>query len=287
MTTPYALLNEFTAFIEAREQLRQRREKKKWPWTTDPILGEYRFCNVNRQNDRMTRLLQDWLYRGKHPLNAIEFNAVPMRLFNQAHTMQAIGWLDPMKEGWQKQIKAGVAKVAAKGLTPFNPAYIVSTNGVAMDKVDYLIERVIGNVAARWRTHPKPGALCYDWAEWYMESDGLGNFIANQIVTDLKYGPLNRSADWTSFILAGPGTIRGLNRMLGVDKGMSIPQAMAKKHLHDIREAVRGMKLKYVDVGCFLDLNNLSNCFCEFDKYMRAKTGDGTPKQRYEAVEEV
>jgi len=277
----------FISFIEAREELRRRRANGDWPWTNDPILGGYRFCNVNRQHDRMTILLQDWLSVGAGNPVFIEFNAVPLRLFNQRHTMDLIGWMDPTKPGWEEQIRNGVEAVRKKGLTPFNAAYIVSTNGVAMDKVDYLIERVIGNVAERWKTRPKPGSLCHDWAKWYMESDGLGNFIANQIVTDLKYGPLKHAADWETFVLAGPGTIRGLNRMLGVDKGMSIPQAMAQKHLVDIRAHLRKQKLKWVNVDCFNDLNNLSNCFCEFDKYMRCILEEGTPKQRYEAVEEV
>lgn len=170
--TSYPLYKEFIAFIEAREELRQRRAAKLWPWTTDPILAQYRFCNVNRQHDRMTMLLQEWLFQkpdfpGRALMDFVEFNAVPCRLFNQRHTMDAIGWLNPLSKGWRDQVRAGVAKVRAAGLTPFNPAYIVSTNGVSMDKVEYLLERVIGDVAKRWETgHPSlTSGSCLEWAK--------------------------------------------------------------------------------------------------------------------------
>lgn len=292
ITTIYPLFHEFVAFIEARERLRLRRAAKQWPWTTDPILSQYRFCNVNRQHDRMTIRLQEWLFQdpkfpGRRFRDFVEFNAVPCRLFNQRHTMDAIGWLNPLSDSWQAQIRNGVLTVRNAGLTPFNPAYIVSTNGVAMDKVEYLIERVIGDVAQRWRLgHPRNlGPACKAWADWYMQSDGLGRFIANQIVTDLKYGPLSSADDTESFVMAGPGTKRGLNRLLGKDKDASLPDP--EKHLWNIRQLLKGAFLKYCSIKFFNDLNNLSNCFCEFDKYQRAKTGEGRPKQHYEAVEEV
>lgn len=291
-TTTYPLYKEFVAFIEARERLRVRRASAAWPWTTDPILGQYRFCNVNRQHDRMTILLQEWLFQpSANPhrahLDFIEFNAVVCRLFNQAHTVSAIGWLNPLSKGWQEAVRAGVAKVRAKGLTPFNPAYIVSTNGISMDKVEYLLDRVLGDVAARYTTKPAGLATLREWATWYMKSPGLGNFIANQIVTDLKYGPFSQALDWKTFVMAGPGTKRGLNRILGRDKDAGMAQGAAERHLGDIRQLLKGTPLKVVPFAYFDDMNNLSNCFCEFDKYRRAVTLEGKPKQRYDAVEEL
>ena len=43
-------------FIHAREDVRKRREAgMPWPWTDNPILQRYKFCNVRREDDRVTR----------------------------------------------------------------------------------------------------------------------------------------------------------------------------------------------------------------------------------------
>lgn len=285
-TTTYPLFKEFVAFIKAREQTRVNRENGVWPWTTDPIISKYRFCNVNRQHDRQTIELQKWLFGCWDISQVVFFNAVVARLFNQAHTCRAIGWQDPTLNGWKNDVRDGVAVIRASARTPFNPAYIVSTNGRSMDKVEYLLEVVLGGVAERWATRPESLISCEAWANWYKQTDGLGDFMVNQIVTDLKYGPLADAADWSTFVLAGPGTKRGLNRVRGDGKDCPMKQTDALRHLTNIRQLLKGVLLGHVKLSYFKDLNNLSNCFCEFDKYMRAASGEGTPKQKYEAIEE-
>ncbi len=277
MTISSSMLELFVSFIKERERVRVMKSKHKpLPWTQDPIISKYRFCNVNRQHDRQTVLLQRWLYKDKKA-KWVEFNAVPMRLFNQAHTMDAIGWLQPATPWWEN-VKGGVAEVKRKGLTPFNGAYIVSTNGVQMNKVDYILGRILRPLAKRWGDAPYGSKSCQAWADFYMGTDGLGNFIANQIVTDLKYGPLHDAKDWKTFVLAGPGTMRGLNRLLKRDINTPMKQDAARELLSDVRDLVWN-EVPFHEY--FDDLNNLSNCFCEFDKYRRTVEKQGKPKQLY------
>ncbi len=43
-------------WITERESIRRRREAgEPAPWTSDPVLRDYRFCNVRRENDAVTR----------------------------------------------------------------------------------------------------------------------------------------------------------------------------------------------------------------------------------------
>ena len=46
----------FWYWINERHQiyLRKQADPKGWPWTSDPILQEYRFCNVFRELDTVT-----------------------------------------------------------------------------------------------------------------------------------------------------------------------------------------------------------------------------------------
>ena len=50
-------------WITEREAIRKRREAgEPAPWTTDPILAAYRFCNVWREDDAVTRHIA-WTWR--------------------------------------------------------------------------------------------------------------------------------------------------------------------------------------------------------------------------------
>jgi hypothetical protein len=276
----YPNTNEFLQFIKERERIRIARSRMQAaPWTTDPILATYRFCNVNRQHDRETIAIQAWLkdVAGNLPERYLVINAIMARLFNRALTLRAIGPIDgPLEESKLLQIlEAGAAKVP----TPFNPAYIVSTNGVAMPKVKYLATRVLAPLV-RNLSGCMP-TTCAGMAGTLLAYDGIGDFIANQVVTDLKYleeSLLYAAPDWETFFLAGPGTRRGINRLMG--KPINTTMKGIPAWMIWFREKIAGRTAFDID-DHFKDMNNLGNCFCEFDKYVRAKTGEGKPKQLY------
>jgi hypothetical protein len=50
--------------------------------------------------------------------------------------------------------------------------------------------------------------------EQLIKFDGLGSFIAAQVIADLKYiEPFKFAIDWWTFAASGPGSRRGLNRV--------------------------------------------------------------------------
>src|SRR6516225_2755682 len=54
-------IEKFVTFIAEREAIRVRRfvMKKEWPWTDDPILQQYRFTNVHREDDAVSKHYQN------------------------------------------------------------------------------------------------------------------------------------------------------------------------------------------------------------------------------------
>lgn len=285
------MLNEFANFIVSRERLRLAKEVGATKLTDDPILATYRFCNVNRMHDRTTiglhELWKNWTggHFGADP--DLWFTVLVGRLFNQCHTMQEMnGVLD---EDWEDSIRRAVRAVRMNGKTPFNGAYIVSTNGVKMEKVQYLIDRVLTPAweSKHLRPHPRV-QTCEAWGEFLTSINGVGDFIANQVVSDLRYMTLDQhtTKDWETWVLGGPGTIRGLNRFFGKPVKGGLSQHNVQNCLRDIRSQLLRLPASHpftqMDLyGHFHDINNLSNCFCEWDKYMRAKLGEGRPKQLY------
>ncbi len=269
----------FSKFISAREAVRVNREAgKPWPWTRDPILQKFRFCNINREHDTVTRGIRG-LYDGMSD-KYLWFHLVVARLFNHLPTLTLLGQM-PMV-AWDKRITRVTQEMIGRGERVFNPAYIVSTNGHKMAKVPYLIEHVLDPIAHDWTARKPPLHTCQAWADYLLTFNGLGDFMVNQIVTDMKYTtllPYMLTDDWTSFVMAGPGTKRGLNRLQGRPTRDALSRTKAYDELLELRAAL--IKHQHPLVNYFLDLNNLANSLCEFDKMMRVSTGEGKPKQLY------
>jgi len=53
------MMNKFLGFVCERELVRLRKEDgRPKPWTDDKVLQTYRFCNINRNDDTVSR----WIY---------------------------------------------------------------------------------------------------------------------------------------------------------------------------------------------------------------------------------
>lgn len=269
----------FVDFCVARHQvyvLRHAGSPK--PWTDDPILQRYRFCNVYRELDAVTVWIRNnWStqYAGHEHL---WFAMCIARLLNNPHSLAEVRPLP-----WQaKKFRDVLEARAAAGDKVFSPAYIVSTNGHSMPKVQYLAELVLDPMWARRDLFaPKTGDTLESYHTRLMQAQGMGSFMAAQVVADLKNSPfdkLTKANDWWSWAAPGPGSVRGLNRIIGNG-------AVSKAHrdflgsLGVLRTAVNK---RFRNMGWKeLCAQDIQNCLCEYDKYERVRLGEGTPKQLY------
>lgn len=268
------------AFITAREKHRKAKEQGFWTGLgkPDPIILQYRFCNVRRNDDRVTKyVLEEFLPQfSSHQW----FAAVVARLFNNEDTLEAIAkFTVPFKSLNMRNTLHGRKTNGAKN---FNAAYIVSTNGRAMDKVKYLIECVLQPLWDKRAliAQALKGATLADAHAILMAQDGLGSFMAAQVLADIKYLEPEAWSDFATFAASGPGSKRGLNRVAGRGVDVPIREAVFRERLAALREAVND-RLKW---GEPLTAQDLQNCLCEYDKYQRAATGEGTPKQIYKPL---
>lgn len=286
LTIPKSSLRAFTKFCVERESIRIRRELegRPYPWTDDRILGTFSFCNVNREHDRVTRWIdanirQPYAY---HPL--LWFNLCVARLFNWPDTLRRIGFVKKFSPDTMLDI---CHSIRIGGGKLFTGAYIVSTNGLKMDKAEYVVRKVLAPLWDHRRYFHRydiDGSSCAQWAELMGSFNGLGGFMVNQIITDLKYTPILRDApDWRTFVIAGPGTKRGLNRLMKRGKNYLLSVNASYALLHLVRDAIGRQDVPGLSLICkhFNDMNNLSNCFCEWDKYERVRLGEGRPRALY------
>lgn len=276
-------VSDFVKFIEKREQYRVWREGGHKPRTPDPIIEQYRFCNVRRNDDRVTKWIHlNYLYRWKDDPE-LWFALVVARLFNNPDTLLGIAaYTLPFKP---EKMQNALHSWKGQGLKIFNAAYIVSTNGRAMDKIDYVIDVVLRPM---WANRKELSAKINNVGQLanvhiLLEQQlGLGSFMAAQVVADLKYAHPARWEDFNTFAASGPGSKRGLNYILGREPDTPMTEKFFRETLATVRDAVNA-RLKMEP----LTAHDTQNSACEFSKHERFRLTGQPPKQKYQRKEEA
>lgn len=273
-------VNDVVAFIKARERARLNKLNSyggKKP-VIDPIIAQYRFCNVRRNDDRVTKWIHEHILDHWRHHDELWFFLTVARLFNYPPSLyEMLDLLDPFKPAL---IRTRLHNRKKAGRKNFNAAYIVSTNGRTMDKVDYIVAEVLGPLWADRKAISKKIHVAPTLDEVHrilMDQNGMASFMAAQVVADLKYARPDRWEDFHTFAASGPGSKRGLNRIMEAPIDKPWREAAFRETLGLLRLKVNA-KLRWPEP---LTAQDLQNCLCEFDKYERARLGEGRPKQKY------
>lgn len=265
-------------WMDERERVRLLKESgAPRPWTTDPVIAEWRFCNVNRCDDRETK----WIFTNVIEANATSpvlwFNLCIARFLNWSPTLAQIGYFGVWdRDRFVTEIEA---RQAAKEKV-YTGAYMVPAGPAGTAKHVYLADAVFTKLWLLRETAPSVGSTCEQWNLFLRQAPLMGGFLRNQIITDMRYTHHLRSpTDWATFVLPGPGTQRGLNRLHALPLAKAWTAGEASRVLQALRGRVISDAPHYAEV--LRDINNLSNCMCEFDKYLRVLNGEGKPRARY------
>lgn len=266
-------------WIEERENIRTRKEAGlAKPWTADWVFQKTYFTNINREDDKVTKWIRNF-YAEKVIEPYFELNIALARWLNWPETLREVGFVDTADFGRvRRTLDALPGKV-------FGNAYVVSTNGLAMPKSQYVTEVLLPAAfdtfgpSGGWRI-ACTGSLAAAYKS-LLGVHGFGSFMAGQVLADLKNTighPLTQAHDWWDFVVPGPGSVRGVNWIFNGN-----PDRRAFSKFEDAVERIR----QYLAVDLQFDLidtlcnQNLQNCLCEFDKYCRVYTGQGLSKRSY------
>lgn len=272
---------ELLAFITERHSIYlERHAGISWPWTEDPILQQYRFCNVYRNLDKETQLIHDnWLRKLKRNED-LWFACVVARLVNWWPTLSTlklpVPW-DPL------DFVTFMDKRKAAGQKVFTGAYMVRADAVVSgSKAAYLADYVLTPLwHDRDKVRPHKGDTLETFHQRLMQYRDMGSFMAAQVVADAKYfdAHLLKSKDWHTWAASGPGSRRGLNRVMGLTPNDHWSEAAWRAQFAALHEKmcslIENEEMQYV-TG-----QDLQNCLCEFDKYERVRLGEGKPRSRY------
>jgi hypothetical protein len=290
-------VDRFVAFIEEREAIRVRRTSgKPWPWTQEPIMQTYRFTNIHREDDAVSKHYQKTVreFYGADPL--VLPATVFYRWFNRISTCDAFfnePYLD-LKSVFEEYMVIGDKRILLECLdkipTPHvTGAYII--NGMpGCPKGEGVISYFHEWCKKQWRQ---------EWEIWWCnigntgledvylwlraEAQGLGTFMTAQLVADLKYTScLLAAPDWWTWAAPGPGSMKGLNVVTGREFDATWREPDWLEQLSELNKKITPTLM---DIGIGeLHNQDLQNCLCEFSKFTKVSRGIGRPRQIFRHV---
>jgi hypothetical protein len=251
----------------------------------DYRMNQIRFCNVHRENDKVTIALRKSWMKPEDNRDDLPLIGVLARRLNTVAAFENI-------PEYPEVYTANELYAILKKATEANGGTIINTQA-------YKIAGLMGNYEGS-----PDGLRSYPWAlskltektaqKWLgaarqrfstleeahkilMELPSIGSFMSAQVVADLKHTKyLADAKDWWTWAAIGPGSQRGLNWYFDGDEKGNTTQHNFLDRLHQMEYEVTPLVSKDIPRISAQDWQNIC---CEFDKYNRFYNIDNTGKQ--------
>ena len=253
-------------------------------WTDDPILCTYKFTNVYRATDRVSQyLIRHVIYDNSGVFSAedVLLRILVFKIFNKIETWEYLERIlpEPITIRSFDAHKISLLLSRRQRQVPiFNNAYMMAGS--------HRLYNDLPSKHEKWLTMIQKEFIDTCLFKQIQEVDRLeavynllrrcsflGEFLAYQYAIDFNYSPyLNFSED--SFVKAGIGAIRGIKKCFQ-SYGHTYEDAIiyVHEHIEQLRERYGYTNFRPLP-GHEPTLIDLQNCFCETDKYLRAKIPD-------------
>lgn len=256
------------------------------PWTSDPILAQYKFTNCYRILDRVSQYLireiigsfwdrfEEVDDADTDQLRELFCRVYIFKMFNKIATWEAI------PEKYRHDCSGNLNNilnwaVGRNGL--FANAYLMAPAGEGFNysRVTLymtMLENILND--EQWLTLLCGDSLT-DSYELLARYHGFGPFLSYQFAMDFAYAAPFR-VNFNDFVVPGPGCIRGMEKVFG-----GLPKLTAHEQIGLLRylqyhqgslfKKYADKEFPYLIVGQeeLLKTNDFQNLFCEFDKYSR------------------
>jgi len=256
-------------------------ELSKEPLTNDIILKENKFTNVYRASDRISQyLIRNVIYDKLEGFDErdILFRILIFKIFNKIET-------------WE-YLESNIGSIS---INNFN---LLKVNKLLADRM--ALTPIYNNAYMMTGTHSKYNHLTYKHEKWLQmfhdeivtektlekiikaksleqvyralrERSFIGDFLAYQYTIDLNYSPVISFSENT-FVKAGIGSIRGIKKCFYPLGKFSFEDAIRYTHENFERYQQKYGYNEFKNLfGRQPTLIDIQNCFCETDKYLRAK----------------
>lgn len=279
-------LDQLVVYLHERERIRLAKlSGKPRPWTSDPILREFKFTNVLRENDRTTQWGQKNWFKPAVAEGAkdtiVLLNCGIFRFFG---TMAFAAELGFQRDFDADRLKRTAFAMERAGKKVFTSAYVITNGGHRCPKRDVVadvfltdlnnnLEYVLGDRENLFSRYAKRLSG--------IQGFGGTGFMAKEVLSDLHLSgavqPFTDRYEWTPI---GPGAQRGLQWMF--------PKSVIPKGVKAIpllitigKDLSTRLEPWMPQFGNDLDLHGIQFAMCEIDKYFRTKYAGGKPKNTY------
>lgn len=299
-----APLDRFFYWIKERHLMHRRRSAgAERPWTDDEILHGCFFTNPYRENDKVTVWFRETVRDPLRDDPKVIMATIIFRWFNYIPTGEFLllfrkTWgrklsrtdhygaleywdekavcagLDHRRDEEKRKIFTGAFMVNSPKGRPKNEGICWRIQNVWEDR-----QRVIRQIEKARSLEAAHKALANKY-------DGLGGFMAYEVITDLRHTALLEDArDIFTWCNPGPGCIRGLLRLDGredlLPKQNKQTPPRPKDWLDRVRHLVEISPEHLPRTMPRLEMREIEHSLCEWDKYERARLGDGQVKRKY------
>ncbi len=290
-----AVYDAYWRFASERQRIFFARvEGRRWPWTEDPVLREYKFTNAYRASDRVSQyLIRNVIYQGSPNPDEVFFRTLLFKIFNRIDTWELLqhefGEVTYANYSF-KRFDSVLSAAMARGERIYSAAYIMPSGGSKAPPGRKhsmhlrLIEQMMKDGLPEKIESSRSMAKAFELIRAYPT---IGDFLAYQYVTDLNYGPLTTFSE-KEFVIPGPGALSGIRKCFSDLGGLTeaeIIKVVTERQAEEFQRLGLSFKTLW---GRPLQLIDCQNLFCEVDKYARvmhpefsSPTGRTRIKQRF------
>ncbi len=188
------------------------------PWTKDPIINNFKFCNVYRASDRVSQyLIKHVIYDGIQKEEEVIFRVILFRMFNKIETWQyleeKIGSIE-LKNFDLTTFGDILENALNLGQTIYSNAYILCANkAFGYDRKHLnqlaLVEKMIqiDKIPLEITKAPNLETIFHTLISYPL----IGNFMGYQLAIDINYSEVVNFSE-NDFTIAGPGAERGIRK---------------------------------------------------------------------------
>ncbi|KAK2465539.1 hypothetical protein APHAL10511_002431 [Amanita phalloides] len=280
---PTEVFDTFWYFAAERKAIDdKRRAGSSPPWTNDPILRKYPFCNTYRVLDKGCQyLIHEVIEKGSQAPQEVTFRVLLFTTFTKIETWELLNHqLGPLT--WatysRKQYQEVLAEAKSQGVSLYTGSFIkpAPSFGFSDNFMNHLclLEMFMENQLA---VRLMGAEYLADVFEYIASFPSFGNFTTYQLILNLSYSKI-LNFHVNDFVVPGPGAVSGLRKMFG----RSLDNATTSERGFDIKvirwlaetqhQHFKRLGIKFSALGpdkIAMSVADIEHTLCEVDKYSR------------------
>lgn len=265
-------------FTHERQRIFERRlDGHPGPWTDDPILSTYKFCNVFRAADRVSQyLIRDVCYTDVDvDDDDLAFQITAFRTFSNIATweglIERLGRAPTLEDLADGSFERALTAIRAETGRLYTGAFILCATDAYgrqqkhLNHVELFKDMFLHNDAGARITDAASLREVYDIIHSFPL---MGDFMSYQTAIDLNYSVLTDFSE-NDFTQPGPGALRGIKKVFANTSGWK-PADIIQWMVDNQEREMDRLGLQFDGLfGRPIHAIDAQNLFCETDKYCR------------------